>query len=446
MQPYHNWKTQMANKDIFCNLPWQGLRVYHDGSYGICCTEKKTIHDDRTKHNIAAMTPAEWYNSQPLKTFRQKILGDEKNDICTSCYQSESVAGESIRYRHNFKSVIFTKDAFEKSYQQSPWFNKFEASKLDGATDLLPRHWHLDLGNECNLACKMCNETYSSKIAKVMQAQGTSKLAKSTYGWHRDPIKWKNFLTALDTNAVAGLHVIGGEPTLIKKFVELIDHLISNKRFDVSLSFATNGTFLYENQALLEKLDHFLDVDISVSIETADQANDYIRQGSNIEKLLSTIENIQLLDKSNMQIILQSTIQALNISRFAGLARYAWKNKIILETQSLVTPAYLRVDVLPLKFRLQYIEELSNLEKEIISTIENNFIQNGRGLGTLNAKIARECSSVVNLLNLPLHENSVTLQKQLVAHCEFWDKQYDINIKDHIPELYPLFKEWGYDL
>ena len=435
----------MANKDIFCSLPWHGVRIYDDGSYGICCTEKKPIHDDIDKYNLKEMSLSAWYNSDPVKTFRQKILGDEKNSTCINCYQSDMYYGESLRYRHNFKNAIFTKDAFEKSYQQSPWHNKFESSRETGTTDLMPRFLHLDFGNECNFACKMCNAKRSSKIASVLYQNNISTF-KKTANWHRDPVKWKSFLHSLDELDLNCIEVRGGEPTLIKKFTELLDHLIANKRFDISLNFSTNGSFLYENIAFLEKLEYFKDVDIAVSIETVDQANDYIRQGADTEKLLSAIEYVQSLKKSNLQLVLQATIQALNVSRFVNLAKYAWENNIILDAYSLVVEPYLRVDVLPREFRQQYTQPIIDLANLIDSSNQQNFIQIGRNLGTLNSKIIRECYSAVNVLNSAEHNNSKLLRPQLAKHCEFWDKQYNLNVAEYIPELYPLLKEWGYAL
>jgi MoaA/NifB/PqqE/SkfB family radical SAM enzyme len=435
----------MANKDIFCSLPWHGARINDDGSYGICCTEKKPIHDNNTKYNLKEMSLGDWYNSDPAKTFRQKILSDEKNSTCINCYQSDMHHGESLRYRHNFKNAIFTKDSFEKSYKQSPWYDKFEASRVSGATDLTPRFLHLDFGNECNFACKMCNEKRSSKIASVLYQNNLSNF-KKTANWHRDPLKWKSFLNSLDNLDLNRIEVRGGEPTLIKKFIELLDYLVANKRFDISINFSTNGSFLYENINFLEKLEYFKDVDIAVSIETTDKANDYIRQGADTQKLLSAVEYVQSLKKQNLQIVLQSTLQALNISRFVNLAKYAWENNIILESHILVVDPHLRVDVLPLEFRQQYTQPLIDLANKIDSNNQQNFIQNGRNLGTLNSKIIRECHSAVHVLNSSEHVDSVPLRQRLAKHCEFWDKQYNLDISEYIPELYPMFKEWGYAL
>ena len=142
----------MPNQKIFCNTPWYELHIYWDGSLGICCQESHKLYDDNS-YNIATTTIAEWFNSDPVRHFRQGVLGDRPVSACSRCYQEESVGGNSRRIKSNQKSVIF-QQAFADSFEQSPGRRHFNES---GNTSTHPIDIHVDLGNYCNLACKMCD-------------------------------------------------------------------------------------------------------------------------------------------------------------------------------------------------------------------------------------------------------------------------------------------------
>ena len=97
----------MANKTIFCNVPWTNLHIYWDGSYGMCCSEKQRPHTDNTKYNIATLKIEDWYNSLPARQFRQQILSNDPIPACDACYSEEAAGYESRRIKENFKSVLF---------------------------------------------------------------------------------------------------------------------------------------------------------------------------------------------------------------------------------------------------------------------------------------------------------------------------------------------------
>jgi hypothetical protein len=127
------------------------------------------------------------------------MFGDEKLSICSRCYFEEEHGDTSRRHRSNQKSVIFTNKNFHESYDQSPGWNKFEHSKLNqGSYSGVPIDLHIDLGNYCNLTCKMCWPKASSSIASQYVKWGI-KDAKQYIGndWTRDDDVWNRVLTEL---------------------------------------------------------------------------------------------------------------------------------------------------------------------------------------------------------------------------------------------------------
>ena len=78
----------MTDQNIFCNTPWYELHIYWDGSLGICCQEDHKLYS-QGNYNIATMTIAEWFNSEPVTQFRQQVLADSKVSACRRCYVEE---------------------------------------------------------------------------------------------------------------------------------------------------------------------------------------------------------------------------------------------------------------------------------------------------------------------------------------------------------------------
>ena len=260
----------MSNKDIFCNTPWYETHIYWDGSFGICCQESRKLYDSAdATYNIHTMTLAEWFNSEPVKQLRMNILSATPTDICSRCYHEESLCGTSRRHKANQKSVIFTRTAFIDSYQQSPGYKHFDHSRThNGEATTQPIDLHIDLGNYCNLACKMCWSVASSKIATQYVKWGhTDHKQYLGMDWTKNAETWNRFLNELlDIPKLQNIHLMGGETLLTSRFEELVDFMIAHNRFDICFGFVTNGTKF--NKSLINKLTRFKRVGIEVSIET----------------------------------------------------------------------------------------------------------------------------------------------------------------------------------
>jgi hypothetical protein len=141
------------------------------------------------------MSIQDWFNSEPVRRFRTNILQNQRLSECTRCYLEEDHGGNSRRLKSNQKSVIFTRSAFQSSFEQSPGYNHFAHSALnDGQTHTHPIDMHIDLGNYCNLACKMCKPEASSTIA-AQQVRWGIESSRQFLGtdWTRDEQVWASF-------------------------------------------------------------------------------------------------------------------------------------------------------------------------------------------------------------------------------------------------------------
>lgn len=433
----------LANKNIFCNTPWYEVHIYWDGSFGICCQESHKLYS-KEQYNIATMSIMDWFNSEPAKQFRLSMLGDKKTSACSKCYIEEQHGGHSRRIRSNQKSVIFM-SAFEPSLEQSPGVKHFEHSKNNlGHTNTYPIDLHIDLGNFCNLACKMCNAQASSTIAS--QHVKWNIIEDRRYlgqDWTKNDQVWTNFKQQLlEIPKLNNIHFMGGETLLTDKLEDLVDTMIEHKRFDLCFSFVTNGTVYKPN--LIKKLKKFRRVGIEISIESVDDRNSYIRQGTDTEQVLKNIESYKkYCDNSSVTITLRPAPSLLSIGSHVGLLEYALEQKLILKTNFCNDPKFLDIKYLPADVKQlykekyqQFINQLAdvNFDDNISASDPNNY----------RAVLKHHALTCLDMLNTSTPKDAKTQHKQLVEHCGKWDKVYKLDARKLYPELVDIWDKYDY--
>ena len=423
----------MPSSKIFCSVPWTNTHLYWDGQYGMCCSESAPPADKT--HNLKFYSVTEWYNSRPVHDFRQRILGDYPLPECSRCYQEETHGHESRRIRENFKTGIFTEQAFERSYEQSPWRDHFTP-----ATTQDPRDWHVDFGNECNLACKMCFPNASSKIAQQHVKWGI--LESTPVNWTTDPVQWQQFINNVDsTKNIRRIHVMGGEPVINKRYVEFVRHLVDQGRTNISMSFVSNGTVV--NHALIDLLKQFKEVNIEISLESINDNNHYIRQGSNTAQVIDTIR--WLGQNTSFQVVLRSVPQLLSVNNYDQYIQWAFDRGLVIQSIPLQKPSRLAINVLPLDMRVEFIEKYQQVRAYIEeNTQDTKTISVGRDPSRIGYQLMRECDTIINLLSAPEPSNVHALRTTLVDWLMRWDNIYDLDAYEYYPEYTKFLEQYGY--
>ena len=438
----------VSNKNIFCNTPWYEFHIYWDGSLGICCQEAHKLYPETdTQYNVATMTIAEWFNSEPVRQFRMAVSSDTKGSACQVCYYDEEHSSTSRRHRSNQKSVIFTKTAFDDSYNQSPGFNKFESSRLNNGSHLdMPVELHINLGNYCNLACKMCNPKASSNIASQQVKWGIAE-AQQYIGtdWTRDEVVWQGVLTELvNIPKLNNIHFMGGETLITKRFEDFVDFMIDHNRLDLNFSFVTNGTTF--NQSLLDKLKKFQRIGIEVSIESLTEQNAYQRQGTDTKLVLANIEKyLEQCNNTNITLTIRPAISALTVGSYIGLLKYCMDKQLIVKSLLVTRPNFLDIRVLPDHVRQQYHQQYKDLldELDLVSTSSAEDY-NESDPGQYKKVIKNQIEQCMNTLTAPRLANSDQLLTDMVQWCRRWDNVYGYNAVELYPELAEEFVNRGY--
>lgn len=432
------------NQHIFCNTPWYELQIYWDGSFGICCQEAHKLYPATEQYNITTMTIQEWFNSNPVRQFRKDILGSSKLSACRRCYTEEAHSSSSRRIRSNQKSVIFTHSNFQESYLQSPGYDKFEASRETGSYNQLPIDLHIDLGNYCNLACKMCNAEASSVIAAQEVKWGNKESAKFIGSdWTRDETVWNRVLTEIvNIDNLHNIHFMGGETLITKRFEDFVDFMITHNRLDLNFSFVTNGTTF--NEQLINKLKKFQRVGIEVSIETTTKHNAYQRQGTDTDLVLKNISKyLAHCNGTNITLTARPAISALTIGNYHTLLKFCWENKLIVKSLAVSDPQFLDVRVLPDKIRLEYLPKYTHLITELgLENINCQVDYNESDINNLPQIIRKQIDQCINLLQAPRLSDS--LLTDMIAQCRRWDAVYHYDACELYPELAEEFINRGY--
>lgn len=411
----------------------------------MCCSEKDKPYTDTQTYNLKNLTVGQWYNSAPMQSVRHQIHSDQQLPQCRGCYREEAHGYESRRIRENFKSVIFTEQSFERSYQQSPMHSAFEHSVSNGTTDRLPIDWHVDLGNECNLACKMCEPRASSTISQKYVKWGLIKETANA-NWTQDEASWENFKTSVQSVPnINRIHFMGGEPLLNKRFPELLKFFLEIGMQSTSISFVTNGTIIKPD--VIELLKQFRSCDIEVSLESIHHNNHYIRQMSSTDRVIANILQLKAMQTDTFKIVLRSVPQLLNVNNYDQYLTWAWNNQLPVQGIPLIHPDYLQISVLPKalrqQFKTQYVKLINELEshKSNISTLAV-----GRNVGNLEQMLIRECNSVISMLDADEPANVTELRQQLCEWMTRWDKEYDYDAREFYPEYAEFFKSIGYNV
>lgn len=310
----------------YCPVPWYEVHINADGSYHTCGAQPNYVTGTTFAdvHNIRVMSIPEWMNSQHQIDARRGKLSGNMNPLCTMCYREDALGKSSKRKREVEK--------FDKQFE------------LLHVTDL-PKSYHISIGNECNLSCRMCSPQWSSRVAAEQRRNGTYS-GPVKYSWIEDKNAWNNFTESILNCDLRALHIIGGEPLIIPRFEDLIDLLIINNKTNCYLGFTTNGTVFRSD--LMHKLDRFRHVDIGVSLEGIGIINDFIRTGSNTSNIISNLEKfLEYRSESHFYVTLRAVPSALSVHGLFELFEWCMERKLDVMTNTLHHPTWMTIQTLP---------------------------------------------------------------------------------------------------
>lgn len=343
-------KTQSP---FICKLPF--IYVSKDGSGASskpCCRYKLDKKDYEDKDLKGSVERA--FRSKTFEKIRNKMLKGEKLTGCQKCYDEEENG--------------------KKSYGrvQTELYSTFPSGVLKGLD--------ISFSRECNLACRMCIPSLSTKWEFVW-----NRLYPQKKFYKAPSFELKDLISKEETlKNVEVLEVVGGEPFIDDSFYKFLDKLknydLSNKTIDVS----TNCTF-FPKQKYIDILLRFKNVKIGLSIDGVHQLGEYIRVYSKWSKVEQAADKWRELKEKappfTFELYSLTTVSAYNLHDLYSVFQWSQKKGIHWNHHIMYYPEYLQPRVLPEKLRHKMYEhylQFPDFQNHLLK-LKKHFIQKTSG-------------------------------------------------------------------
>jgi len=293
-------------------------------------------------------------------------------------------------------------------YHKLPSYRNFFNSAVTSAPGLQ----FVDIRNTnlCNLKCRYCGPHFSSQWAEELNEFSVLQ--------HQDITDYKDTLI---TESLHWMYFTGGEPLINGEHWALLEELIdSGLASRISLMYNTNLTTIkYKDKNIIDIWSRFRTVSIQCSIDAVGKPLEYIRSGTNWEKIKINLDQLISVSKnSNIHVALSPVLSILNIWFIDDFYKYASSKNISVNLNLLTGPDYLALDVIP--------DSLKPLALSIINKIESKYNIN-----------PNEILRIKNLINNNINQ---CLFKQTISHVLLLD-----NLRgEKLFELLP-FKSFAVD-
>jgi len=339
--------------DSFCIYPWINLRVGTLGTVTPCCKFNPKIFSD----SINTTDLKDIYLGGNMSMLRHEFRQGNKPVGCQICWKDEAVGLTSMRQHAKYK---FREIYYQVDYQNDDFDN---LQLLD-----------LNLGNTCNLSCRICNHDSSSSIAKLdhdhdrLSDQKFFEL-KQAVTWSESESFWNQLL--LSAQNLKYLDLYGGEPLMSKNHFVFLKKLIDlGVAENIQIDYNSNGTLYSEKFFDLWK--NFKSVNISFSIDDIEDRFEYQRNGAkwalvseNIKKYCSKISNTFTID-------IFPTINIQNVYYLPELVSWAQSTDLPINFNILHDPEFLSISNIDTKAKKSIIDKLQFFDHhDVISTVIN---------------------------------------------------------------------------
>ena len=363
----------------YCAYPFQHQYIHMSGSVRLCCATMENATDRKgNRIHMNNNSLQNTWNSDYMKEARLKMMNGEVLEACTKCVEQEARDYKSMRNEDNREENL-------------------KKVKEDGTMDVMPYSMELHFGNVCNLKCKMCGQDYSNQIGKEILQIGekdkdflnwvykqsgnvnnwTNNLSVE-YTWFQNEKTKKRLIEYVSKN-ITKLAIIGGEPTVIPEFYELLDYCyVNNTLKDKDITIVTNLT--NTNPKMTQWLPAMKEWTIWASLDGIGETTEYIRFPSNFNKVKENLQYYKkmLTEHDNGRIRFSPAVQLLNIHQLDEMLKWfidfsdgEWGHKFNVSWMSQVWyPRICNFDTAPREYRLMVADKLEK-SSEYFSKYEN---------------------------------------------------------------------------
>lgn len=397
--------TITKNDSTFCVNPFINLSIHPSGVAKPCCMSNKEYATNDGKKYLSEASVMEFWSGDDRKHMIENLNDGIKISECSSCWKEEEAGKESKRIRDNAKYV-----------------------NLDLDKNMFPVVADFQLGNLCNLKCRICRPMHSSawmveeathypEGKKIYLENKTWKNIKNSFNVDNDYF-WKDILNLLPN--VTRLDFAGGEPFYIEKHWDIIKKCVdegwSKKQY---LHYNTNGTIFPEKHIHL--LENFDIIDIQISTDGIYKKFEYLRDLSSWEQVEDNIDKFLQLKKqfnNKWQFSMCLSVSAFNIFDFFETFEY-YSNKGLGIYVNLVHDDR-SVAILPRQVKKQIVDHLHSFT-------------------SISDRWNLERNMVCNYM---LNNDRENQWNKFVQELHLIDKRRNQKFKNVFPEYFNLLKEY----
>ena len=354
--------------NTYCLFPFTNLNSNTEGSVKLCCSINENIHAtdaDNNELNFGTHAVEEIWNSEYMIDIRRQMLNGERPKACDVCWKLEDSGIQSSRQSAFGELKSW---AMPKQYQT--------------LNPPLPQSLELRLGNFCNLRCNSCWALSSDRVAderRRIQLKDDNMPLWLRKEWDHEleldtQANWKwwesdEFVESIKKLApnLKRLYLTGGEPTLIKRNIEIMQMILDTGNRDCYIALTTNLT--QWNEVFYNTMAQFNHGEIQISIDHVYDKNEYIRYPTKWESIEKNIILLYNKFPQTWKIKHYTVFQTYNYDAIPEVLDWAHKHRSYYDSKEhnrlyiwspimLDSPGYLDVRIIQPEVREKTIEKL----------------------------------------------------------------------------------------
>jgi len=276
-----------------CIVPWTQMEICATGSIRPCAEyhwDMKNDDGSMLDFNDPNITIQDIWNRHEYIKLREQFINGEEPEGCKKCWQLEEQGSKSRRQ--------YELEMHSKYLERTDTIHAENPILLD-----------LKLGNLCNFKCRICNSEYSHNWNEdELELFGRHMNKNFGKDWTTDPNNWediKNFVDKVET-----IYLSGGEPFLIEKHFELLEHMIATDvAKNIRIKFATNGSIKLSDR-ILNLLRQFREITVMYSIDDIGKNYEYQRPPAHWEVIERNFRHA--IEQDFLDIKITTTVSILN--------------------------------------------------------------------------------------------------------------------------------------
>ena len=331
----------------FCIAPWHDVHVITDGTFKGCCVMSNGEQEGRLCNNGSPLTVANAgikgaINSDTSKQLRLDMLHGKWHTNCKRCKDEEDSGMRSMRLLYESRWV----DNKQFTFEDAQKITNPETGEL--SEDHTPFYYDIQLGNLCNLKCRICSPIVSSSwipdYMKMMKLGDKAKInvrrnfdievehvkgkqyniTPNPFAWAESDKFWEDMSSI--KSKIDRLYLIGGEPMMIHRHFKFLEECVeSGDSKNIVLQYDTNLTNI--PQKVMGYWKEFKFVEIGFSIDGKGKELEYMRHPVKWNHMLRNINRMEEFAKQNNNIKLYDSVTISMYNVLHILDYIEWKVK-----------------------------------------------------------------------------------------------------------------------